>query len=102
VFYTKTYHLFIYDINETQHLIVCDPPSRILTLMCSTKEFYQLQFECYNTICNNKKQNNKRLELELVVQPSRGFFGNLVGEEMGVGLGGGDKLNKFHELVLSN
>jgi len=37
---------FVYDINETQHLIVCDPPSRILTLMCSTKEFYKLQFEC--------------------------------------------------------
>ncbi len=34
------------------------------------------------------------------MQLTRGFFGNLVGEEMGVGLGGGDKLNKFHELAL--
>ncbi len=36
------------------------------------------------------------------MQPTRGFFGNQAREEIGVGLGGGDKLNKFHESVLSD
>jgi hypothetical protein len=36
------------------------------------------------------------------MQLAQGFFGNLVGEDLNVGLGGGDKFNKFHELVLSN
>ncbi len=31
-----------------------------------------------------------------------GFFGNLIEEEMGVGLGGVDKFSKFHELLLSD
>jgi hypothetical protein len=66
------------------------------------EELHQLQFECGSTICNNKKQSNKRLELEFAVQPATGFFGDLVGEEIDVGLGGGDKFNKFHELVLSD
>jgi hypothetical protein len=42
----------------------------------------------------------QRIE-ELVVQPAGGFFGNPVWEEMGVGLRGGGKLSKLHELLLS-
>jgi len=39
------------------------------------------------SICSSKSHNNKRLELEFAMQPAGGFSGNLVEEEMSVGLG---------------